>query len=213
LQIICDFANRNFDDPDAVPFIHPVVQATILHFMLGYDHPFVDGNGRTARALFYWLMIRRGYWLTEFVSISRIFLQAPAQYARAYLLTETDNNDLTYFIDHHLNVVRRAFEALAAYLRDKQRELTEFARRLAGSSFAEQLNRRQMTLLEQAVERPGVMMTIKRYEAESGVSYLTARKDLLSLVDMGLLLRVGRGPHTTFVAPDDLMARLQGKAE
>lgn len=213
LQVICDFANRNYDDTDAKQFIHPAVQAAILHFMIGYDHPFVDGNGRTARALFYWLMIRRGYWLTEFVSISRIFLQAPAQYARAYLLTETDNNDLTYFIDHHLNVVRRAFESLAVYLRDKQRELTDFARCLAGSPFAERLNRRQMALLERVVERPGVMLTIKGYEQESSVSYLTARKDLLSLVELGLLLRVGRGPHTTFVAPNDLPARLQGKAE
>ena len=31
-------------------FIHPLVKAAILHFWLAYEHPFVDGNGRTARA-------------------------------------------------------------------------------------------------------------------------------------------------------------------
>ena len=44
-------------------FIHPAFRAIILHFWLGYDHPFVDGNGRTARALFYWSMLRNGYGL------------------------------------------------------------------------------------------------------------------------------------------------------
>ena len=49
-----------------------VVRAILVHFWLAYDHPFVDGNGRTARALFYWVMAREGYWLCEYVSISRI---------------------------------------------------------------------------------------------------------------------------------------------
>jgi Fic family protein len=208
IALLCDFANRNYDDPDAGQFIHPAVQAAILHFMLGYDHPFVDGNGRTARALFYWLMIRRGYWLTEFVSISRIFLQAPARYARAYLLTETDSDDLTYFIDHHLHVARRAFEALGSYLREKQKELSEFARRAAVSPYANRLNRRQLALLQRAVERPGMLITINGHRNENAVSYLTARKDLLTLTEDGLLLRLGRGPNTTFVVPEDISARL-----
>ena len=59
LQAMCDFANR--DPSDA--FLHPVVKAILLHFWLAYDHPFIDGNGRTARALFYWSMLSQGYWL------------------------------------------------------------------------------------------------------------------------------------------------------
>ncbi|MHB8920617.1 MAG: Fic family protein [Halothiobacillus sp.] len=51
MAVLCQFANGNADDR---PFIHPVVRAILLHFMLAYDHPFVEGNGRTARALFYW---------------------------------------------------------------------------------------------------------------------------------------------------------------
>jgi hypothetical protein len=42
-------------------FIHPVMRAITLHFWLAYDHPFCDGNGRTARALFYWSMLKQGY--------------------------------------------------------------------------------------------------------------------------------------------------------
>jgi hypothetical protein len=75
--------------------VHPVLRAILLHFMIGYDHPFADGNGRTARALFYWSMARSGYWLMEYTSISHILRKAPARYMRAYLHTETDKNDTT----------------------------------------------------------------------------------------------------------------------
>lgn len=94
IQLLCDFANG----VETNEFLHPVVRAILVHFALAYEHPFVDGNGRTACALFYWVMSREGYWLYEYVSISRILKKARAQYARAFLYTETDENDTTYFL-------------------------------------------------------------------------------------------------------------------
>ncbi|MGA9288502.1 MAG: Fic family protein, partial [Anaerobacillus sp.] len=81
LKTLCEFANRSSHTEE---FLHPVVRSIILHFMIGYDHPFVDGNGRTARALFYWSMAHHGYWLMEYVSISTILKSGPSKYARAY---------------------------------------------------------------------------------------------------------------------------------
>ena len=49
---------RFFNDDSPTPFLHPLLRAIIIHFMVAYMHPFVDGNGRTARALFYWFMLR-----------------------------------------------------------------------------------------------------------------------------------------------------------
>ena len=87
---------------------HHHIRAIILHFWLAYGHPFVDGNGRTARALFYWAMLHEGYWLFEFISISNILRKAPAQYGLSFLYSETDDNDLTYFIVAQTKVIRRA---------------------------------------------------------------------------------------------------------
>ena len=67
LTEMVQFANR---DAGGGAFMHPVVRAILLHFWLAFDHPFEDGNGRTARALFYWAMLHHDYWLFEFVSIS-----------------------------------------------------------------------------------------------------------------------------------------------
>src|SRR5262249_39502406 len=80
MRLMCEFANARAPDY----FIHPLVRSIILHFWLAYDHPFLDGNGRTARALFYWSMLRSGYWLFEYVSISKAILRAPVQYGNAF---------------------------------------------------------------------------------------------------------------------------------
>ena len=69
LRLLCQFANECSDGRNSGNFMHPLVKAIILHFMIGYIHPFGDGNGRTARAIFYWFMLRSGYWLFEYLSI------------------------------------------------------------------------------------------------------------------------------------------------
>ena len=84
LEELCAFAN----DDSVENFIHPIIKAIIIHFMLAYIHPFVDGNGRTARSLFYWYMIKKGYWLTEYLSISRVIYKSKASYEKAYIYTE-----------------------------------------------------------------------------------------------------------------------------
>ena len=121
LNEMCDFANGK--TPGI--FIHPVVRGIILHFWLAYDHPFVDGNGRTARAIFYWSMLHNKYWLFEFISISAIIRKAPVKYGRSFLYTETDENDLTYFIVTQAKVIQKAIEELHAYIDRKILEMQE----------------------------------------------------------------------------------------
>jgi Fic family protein len=118
LERMCEFANED----SAEPYLHPVLRAIFLHFWLAYDHPFVDGNGRTARALFYWSMLRRGYWLMWFVSVSRFLTKAPARYPRSFLYSETDENDLTYFLLFQLEILRRAIDESHTFLARKTRD-------------------------------------------------------------------------------------------
>ena len=158
--------------------------APFLHFWLAYDHPFVDGNGRTARTLFYWSMLRHGYWLVEFLTISQIIRGGLAQYARAFLNTEMDDNDLTYFIRYHLAVLDRALRALHEYIARKsaqQRHLASVVRGLTD------LNHRQHALLGHALRHPDYRYTIEAHRMSHGVVYQTARTDLLELVEAGLL--------------------------
>jgi Fic family protein len=191
LKAMCDFANG--ESPDF--FVHPVVRAIILHFWLAYDHPFVDGNGRTARALFYWSMLRRKYDLFEFISISDLLLRAPVRYAMAFLHTETDENDLTYFILHQAQVIRDAVEALQNYLAGKKKELRATAETLHG---IEGLNHRQKALLAHALREPPTLYLISAHQRSHGVTHQTARDDLFGLVDRGLLLASKDGRRYQF---------------
>ena len=120
LRLMCDFANGTVE---AQGYLHPIVKAIVLHFWLAHDHPFADGNGRTARALFYWHMLREGYWLTEFISISSLIRKAPVKYARSFLWTETDANDLTYFVLAQLGIIAQSIDALENYIARKSSEL------------------------------------------------------------------------------------------
>ena len=192
VNAMCDFANGKI--PTA--FIHPAVRSMILHFWLAYDHPFVDGNGRAARALFYWSMLRHGFWLFEFVSISQIILEAPMKYARAFLYTETDDNDLTYFILHQLEVIRRAIDQLHQYIRHRTERLQAVERELRGVAT---LNHRQRDLISHALRHPYQHYTIRSHQVSHNIVYQTSRLDLFGLELRGLLKcqKVGRTWHFT----------------
>jgi len=203
LEAMCRFANG--ESPEY--FLHPVIRAIILHFWLGYDHPFVDGNGRTARALFYWSMLSQGYWLCEFISISQVIKKAPAQYGRAFLYTETDGNDVTYFILYHLEVIRKAIGELHAYLGRKLKEIVQTEQLLR---LAKGLNHRQIALLSHALRHPDARYTFKSHQRSHNVVYQTARSDLLDLAAEGLLVQQEIGRTYYFSPCHDLEAKLRG---
>lgn len=199
MRALCEFANA---PRESRPFVHPVVRAIILHFQIGHDHPFMDGNGRTARALFYWLMLRNGYWLAEYISISGIVLRAPAKYVRAYLHTETDDGDLTYFILHQLQTIKRAVATLRDYLDSRERTIKNarmILRKISG------VNPRQSMLLEYMVKHASRGYTVSEHHAYHGVTLRTARADLHGLVKMGYLEMHKQGKVHVFYPTDKLM--------
>lgn len=210
LQRLCDFANDSSGKESGGAFLHPVIKAIILHFMLAYDHPFCDGNGRTARALFYWSMARQGYWLLEFVSISRVIKQAHAQYAKAFLYTETDENDLTYFLIHQLEVIHQAVDALYDFLNQKMRGVKEAEQLLIDNPrLSGKLNFRQLALLRHALKHPRFSYGVQEHQRSHGVSYDVARKDLLEMADkLKLLLKTKQGKRYFFIVPNDLEQRI-----
>jgi len=202
MEALCEFAN----EPGMKGFLHPVVRSIVLHFWIAYDHPFVDGNGRTARALFYWSMLRHGFWLAEFFSISHEILKAPKKYYRAFLYTETDDNDLNYFILHQLGVIRDSISALQGYIRRKQEEVESLRRSFgAGGDF----NSRQLALLKHALKNPFTAYTVVSHQNSHGISNQTAKNDLVALEARGLLQRSKSGRAFTYAPVANLAERLE----
>ncbi len=174
---LCDFFNADATEKN---FVHPIVKGIIIHFMIGWIHPFANGNGRTARALFYWYLLKEGYWLTEYLSISRIIKDTKSQYEKAYLYTENDDNDLSYFITYNLKVMKASFEALKQHIEKKQKNHYQTANFLR----IPRVNERQAHLLKILEEHPSATFSVKEIKNKFQVSEYTARADLNGLVAM-----------------------------
>lgn len=211
LESLCRFANEDNDGLHSNQFMHPLVKAIVLHFMIGFIHPFGDGNGRTARALFYWFMLRSGYWLFEYVSISKLIQEKRSDYDTAYIYSETDEFDLTYFIYNQVGVVTKAVDALHAHIDRKKREFYEFMEWIENSPVSKVLKQGQLEVLKDAVKHPGKIFTPKQLSIDFDINENTARSYLNKLVDEDLLMatKSKKGKGILYVAPADLRTRLK----
>lgn len=172
-----------FFNEEGEQFIHPIVKGCIIHFMVGYIHPFVDGNGRTARALFYWYLLRNGYWLTEYLSISRLIIKSKTQYAQAFVYSEVDENDITYFISYKVKTMELAYQSLTEYIQRKINEKKHIInfQRIRG------INERQALIIKWLYDEPDLLFGVKEIETRFSISNQTARTDLLGLEKKGYL--------------------------
>ncbi len=201
MAAMCAFANR--ESPDC--FIHPAVRPITLHFWLAYDHSFVDGNGRTARALFYWAMLHHHYWEFEFISISNILRKAAVKYARSFLFIESDDNDLTYFLIAQTQVIRQAIFELHTYIEKKTMEMRDVESHMRALDY---FNHRQVEVIRHALKHPNQRDTFASHQKSHNTAYQTARTDLMNLEEQGLLLSRKRGRKMVFSIPTDLGDRL-----
>lgn len=179
VETLCDFFNNGIPST----FIHPIIKGIIVHFILAYMHPFVDGNGRTARALFYWSMLKENYKLTEYMSISRVIAKSKSSYEKAFRYTENDENDMGYFVAYNLRALEISFQQLRDYILRKQKE------KKAASTFmiAGNVNQRQAIILQRLTNESDTIFTVKDVQELFSVSSMTARKDLSDLVQQGYL--------------------------
>lgn len=194
LQKVCDWIN------DEAVYVHPLIRAAILHFMIAHEHPFRDGNGRTSRALFYWYMLKSGYEAFRYISISSLLYAAPVKYALSYQYTETDGMDLTYFLEYQAEIIRRALNNFLQHIEALIKRRAEMDQRLFASGALARLTQRQVTLFNILLAQPGMKITAAVVGEQLGISDNTARNDLRALVREGLVAeRKSNGQLTEYV--------------
>ena len=176
---LCKF----FNEEKPRVFIHPIIRGIIIHYMIAYMHPFVDGNGRTARALFYWYMLKQKYWLTEYLSISRVIAKSKKSYEKSFQYAEADGNDIGYFVAFNLHVLDLSFKQLQGYLKRKQEE------KKAANTFLQlgDINDRQAQIIKMFVDNPKEVITVKDIQSKFYISATTAKADIIGLVNRGLI--------------------------
>ncbi len=193
---LINYANDKIRDSR---FVHPVTKAILIHFWIGYLHPFCDGNGRLARALFYWYLLKHDYWAFSYLPLSRIIKEAPVQYRNAYIYSEQDDNDLTYFIDYNIRKIKQAINEFEEYVERKQ-ALNRKMNAIAHSSY--NLNERQIYLLRYLYKTSEESTTINTHSTINVVSRMTARKDLVELKEYGFLTTKKIGKYVHYYATE-----------
>lgn len=190
MQELCDFINSDKE------FIHPIVKGIIIHYLIGYIHPFVNGNGRLARSLYYWYVMKNGYWLMEYTSISRIIKGSQTKYGLAYQYTETDDYDLTYFIKFNLDCIERAVDDLRTYIERKAKEQNDIIQMIESNP---ELNMHEMTIFKDYMKDPSPFSIVEisnRYP----ISYQTARSYVKHLCELGYVRPVSKDRKTVLYA-------------
>ncbi len=205
LEDLCKYANEENEED----FTHPVIKAIIIHFWLAYIHPFIDGNGRTARALMYWYMLKNGYKSFKYLVISKIIKEKPSQYAKAFLYAEIDENDLTYFIKFNLDVIIEAVEKFNQYI-EKKKEENKKTVLLIESDI--ELNFRQRSILKEFIKERNTR-NIAYFKNMLNIAYETARTDLEYLVKKKFLTKKKAGRQYIYTLSKDLSRKVAEKKD
>ncbi|MBI5614593.1 Fic family protein [Candidatus Gottesmanbacteria bacterium] len=198
LPKLIEYAN----DEDGGGFIHPVIKAIFIHFWIGYLHPFYDGNGRMARTLFYWYLMKKGYWAIQYLPISLVIKNAYIQYGKSFIYSEQDDLDITYFYDFHMRKLLLAMKNFDDYIHRKLQE-NSVLDDLLDKEY--KLNDRQKELARYLlIKGADHYVTPSTYIELYKISKVTALKDLLQLEAQNLVYRRKNGRNTRYFGTEEL---------
>lgn len=184
LPRLIDFANDKSLGMEK--FTHPLVKAIMLHFWIGLLHPFEDGNGRLARILFYWYMLKHDYWAFKYLSLSEKIKKSPKQYAMAYIYSEQDNCDLTYFLHYNIEKLKLAQNEFKEYINKK---INENHTILNSKQEKYKFNARQIRLLHYFNQEMESRTNLTAYQQLYSVKKGSAVADLNELTEKGFLVK------------------------
>lgn len=174
--------------------LHPLLKACIAHFYFAYVHPFMDGNGRTARALSYMMLLRTGYDFFRYFSISGLVARERNSYYRAMRDVEQGGGDMTYFIDFYSSMLSRSVRKMEEQF--VRHILTE--KKLKALEAAGKMNERQMKGARRLLEGEPERVTTQTWKKKYRITTETARRDLLLLCEEGVLERTLEGRKAVF---------------
>jgi len=168
------------------PFVHPLIKAIIHFYWIRRVQPFCVANGLFARLVAHIYEYQQGYESLPFTPLTRT---SSALWAEPPHGSEGARFDATAFMIKRLNLFLNAYTYA-------ERELQQASERHAALRirFASlDINHRQARILDEALNYPTTVFTIRRHARSRGLAYETARQDFLQLVTAGYLEQQKRG--------------------
>lgn len=173
--------------------IHPIFRAAIAHYQLVYVHPFIEGNGRTARAMASLLLYNLGYDFKKFFSIEQYFDSDVEAYYQALLsVQQNEGQDLTYWLEYFCYGLAIEIDKVKTQVTRLSKDLK--LKKQLGKQVA--LSERQIILLELFQQKDNVTSDDMK-SVLPNVSVDTVLRDVKDLISKGVIEKHGvtKGVH------------------
>ena len=170
----------------------PVLRAAIGHLWFVTIHPFDDGNGRIARAIADWALAQSEKSAQRFYSMSAQIRQERNAYYDILEKTQKGTLDITDWLEWFLGCLDRAFDATETTLAVVFRK-ARFWEKHADTP----LNQRQRLILNKLLDGFDGKLTSSKWAKLTKCSQDTAHRDILDLVNIGILVKDSAGGRST----------------
>lgn len=172
--------------------IHPVVAAGIAHYEFVRIHPFVDGNGRTARALATLILYLKKFDIKRFFTLDDFYDNDRPAYYAALNSVDPETLDITdwleYFLKGVLTSISRVKEQILLISPEQQKK---------GLKGQIELNERQIMIMESISTRGKI--TSAEIQNMFNISRQAAHKEIKKLLDMDLIEKKGESKSTHYI--------------
>lgn len=172
--------------------LDPIIEAGIVHYEFVRIHPFVDGNGRTARVLAAWILYKRGFDTKQFFCLDDYYDSDRPAYYKTLQSVNQSTLDLTRWLEYFVEGVNISVEAV------KERVIRLSSERLRRTKKGQiALTARQMRIVE-FINQNG-KITNRDMQKMFKISDRAVLKEIKKLVDLKVVKPDGKGRSLYYI--------------
>jgi len=172
--------------------ISDILAAGIAQFQFVHIHPFLDGNGRTARLLSTLILYKTGYDFKKLFTLSEYYDKDRPAYYEAIQSVRENNMDMTFWLEYFVEGLRSQMNSI----KEKSQRIIKYDSVLQRASSTGLLER-QIKALRFIIQNESISRS--EYVEKFKVSLRTANYDLSLLETKGLIKRIGTGRTIRYV--------------
>ncbi len=180
-----------FNSPD-IEEIDSVIIAGLTHYEMVRIHPFIDGNGRTARIMATLVLYKHGFDLKRFFALDDYYDQDRRAYYAALQTVDPEEINVTEWLEYFTDGVATSLETV----REKVLGLSKDVKVLKERGQIA-LNERQMKIVEFIIKEDKI--TNRDIRDMFGFSHTSAQHEISKLIELGIIKRKGQGRSVHYV--------------
>jgi Fic family protein len=180
-----------FNSPE-ISGIDPVIEAGLTHYEIVRIHPFIDGNGRTARVMATLVFYKRGFDVKRFFALDDYYDQDRRNYYAALKSVDQNTLDLTGWLEYFTDGVAVSIKAV----KDKVIGLSKDIKLLKEKGQVA-LTERQMKIVERIIQNDKI--SIGEVSKEFGISRQAALKEMNKLISLKVVKLKGKGRGAYYI--------------